>query len=280
MKKRIYVTLIIILTLSLAGCAAKESAALPENALPKVTLPEAVELSFQPLELTRLLEEKPKQNWELIKSFPFGAVDETPVTLLFYKMTDNDENLLKAQLKYKEHTYTLNGDVLSGVFEGGLNELRHGPIQKVSYLLQHIYGDKENQVFLLGGIELYANGPGLVAFLVYDKQSDKWLQFEEWGIPYLEDLDSDGSKELAIQFPGLHMQTPDAKIIRWSEGKLVKSEAFQTVLGIKDWQPSAINFDEESKNFAVEVNTSGESGVTNLAKALYKYEDGKLIITK
>lgn len=282
MKRWVYTILTIILAIGMAGCSVKESPDIPKTTIPKFTLPESVELSFKPLELTPLTEENPKENWKLVKSFPFGAIDKEAVVLNLYKDINNSEadnaNLLKAQLSYKEHTYTLLGEVSGSIFENGLNETRHGLIQKTSYLLQHAYGDKDNQVYLLGGIELFANGPGLVAYLAYDVQNDTWLQFEEWGVPFLEDLDSDNGKELTIQFPGLHMQTPNAKIIRWNNGQLEKSEDFQTALGITSYQPSVINLDRENNmHFAVEVNTSGDSGLIKLAEALYKYENGRLI---
>lgn len=275
MRKLVYLVLVIILIINMIGCTSKVSIDLPKADLQEIKLPETLEISFKPLELTRLKEEKPKENWKLIKSFSFGAVENEQVMLLLYKEGEND-NFLKAQLKYKEYTYTLNGEVSSGIFQNGLDEMRHGPITKTSYLLQHQYGDKDIQLFLLGGIELYANGPGLVGYLIYDTKNKTWFQFDEWGVPYLADLDSDGSKELTIQFPGLHMQTPDVQIIKWSGGKLEKSEAFQTALSITAYQPSTVRLDTENKKLVVAVNRPGESDLINLAEVLYKYENGKL----
>lgn len=280
MRRNAFTALVIIISILMIGCVSQQPAVPSVETLPNITLPEAVDLTFNPLEFTQMAEEKSKANWALVKSIPFGAVENKPVTLNLYKEADNND-FLRAQIDYRKHKYTLLGDISTSVLEASVSNLNNGLTQQASYLLQHPFNGEEREYFLLGGIELYGNGPGLVTYLVYDSKQDKWLQFEKWGIPYLDDVDSDQNKELIIQFPGLHMQFPDVHIIRWQNEQLEESESFQTALGIEAYQPSNVYFlAGNQKYFSVNVNAPDKFNLVILAQGVYRYDNGKLIKVK
>lgn len=248
--------------------------------LTSIELPETVDLDFKPIERTILVEQEPKSSWEFIKTVPFGFVDNQEVTLQIYK--DYDEEYCsygyKTQLVHQDKSYSL-ADCISARLVVETETISQ---DERYYLLQHKFGEEKDGTYLLGGIELAANGPGLVGYLMYDKAKDTWQQFDDWGIPYLVDLDSDGNKEFVIQFPGMHLQFPDVDIYRWNKGSLEKGKTLSSALNITDYNPSYIYMEEKADKvlFSVDVNVTRDSELSQLAIGLYRYEDGKLHLFK
>lgn len=243
-----------------------------ELAVPEASdLPEVVEVSFGTVEVSKLTEGGPKQTWEYIKPISLSTIEDKSVTLHVYNETDPDRQYglsTVSLLEYDGKMYELN-DCTSASF------LADNPEEDGSlYIMQHLFAAQGKQQILHSSIELVANGPGRMLYIMYDITEDKLLTFEDWGIPYLVDLEQAGEFFLVVQFPGLHMHSPDVNIYRWINGQFEKSQSLKESLGM-DNQQNYLQFDECSVMFIAYVLLDEES--QDFAEIHYWYENGKLI---
>ncbi|WP_216831768.1 hypothetical protein [Alkalihalobacterium elongatum] len=233
-------------------------------------LPEVAEISFQPLELNELLEGEPREDWEYIKSVPLSVLKEKNVTLHVYKDTDPNglcNNSTVSILEYDDKKYELNECTSEGLLQKYLEEI--GAL----YAIDHLFDDQERKQVVLTGIELFANGPGRMIFVIYDITDEKFLTFEDWGIPFISDLE-EGEDFLVVQFPGLHLHSPDVNIYRSVKGQLEKSQSLKEALEISN-QQEYLEFDGSRRLFIAysPLDIGGEEFI----KVQYKYENGKLV---
>lgn len=233
-------------------------------------LPEVAKISFHPLELNELLEGKSLESWEYVQSIPLGRLMEKDVTLHVYK--DMDPNSLcyystVSLLDYDNKTYSLN-DCTSGGF------LQENPGEvSAFYMIEHLFESQEKRLIVHSSFELFANGPKRMQYIVYDVSEEKFFTFEEWGIPFIADLEADETS-LVIQYPGLHMHSPDVTIIKWDDGQLEKSQSIKEALGLSN-QQDYIQFNENKILFI--ANSAVDKFSEEFVEIHYRYENGKLV---
>jgi hypothetical protein len=229
--------------------------------------PSLVNLVFKPIQMEQLTEGKPDNNWELIKEIPFGNVKQQKIVLNIYKEAkkpDDPTVYRHAVIRFQDKYFSINDFVSPDFSEIPANE------HSTMYLLQRTFLDHDHQLVLLGGIELFANGPGRVAYIIYDSMKNKWFTFEDWGKPRFVDLDSDGIDEFVIQFEGLHLQFPDVTVYTWNKGIIEVSTSIKAaVLGSTVGSYAILGDD---KKISV-----GENNAETSSDAQYIYDKGKLL---
>ncbi|QGQ96736.1 hypothetical protein EHS13_18550 [Paenibacillus psychroresistens] len=257
------ISILIIVMMLINACMSK-------NDIPVSTAqphPDSVDLLFNPVEMQSVTEGKLDKSWELLKVIPFGEIDHHKVEIYTYHVPKKAEDLFevnRAFIKFQEKYYLIN-DPIS-------NDLAYFPQYEHStvFLLQHTFSYLDNQLVMIGGIEVEANGPGRVDYLMYDLQKKTWFIFSDWGKPQFIDLDSDGEDEFVIQFEGLHLAWPDVIIYNWNKGKLEVSQSLkQTIMG-----------DESIQSFAnLEANKTIAFGEVRENGSIlhYSYHNKKLI---
>lgn len=228
------------------------------NSKSQPSFPSKVDLVFKPLQLDQLKEEQPRKEWVLSKEIPFGEIKQQKVVLDIYKDANNGNNFssnIHGMIRFKNSFYNLQ------------DELMEIPTVENSslFLLNQQFSD---QFILLGGVELFSNGPGLNAYIAYDVLNDKWFTFENWGKPQIVDLDSDGEKELVIQFEGLHLNFPDLSIYTWSKGIFKECGSIKSAVMGENVQGYATI----GTNKKITVST-----VQQDEQAIYTYDNGKLL---
>jgi hypothetical protein len=232
--------------------------------------PNVAEVSFQPLKLNELLEGEERGNWDYIKSIPLTVVNEKDVTFHVYKDLDPNglcKDSTVTLLEYDGKPYELNECTSERLLQEDPEEL--GAL----YIIDHFFEDQERQQIVLSSIELLANGPGRMMYIVYDNSQEKFLTFEDWGTPFISDLE-EGKPFLVIQFPGLHMHSPDVNLYRWINGQFEKSQSLKEALGLSN-QQGYIEFNESSRLFIAysPLDTDDQEFID----VQYKYENGKLV---
>jgi hypothetical protein len=103
---------------------------------------------------------------------------------------------MKGIVRIKDVSYLLPDELSSSIINEKTQTL---------FKLEHELPVEGSNLYLLGAVELSANGPGRMGYVAYNRSEGKWYFFEEWGTPTLRDLDSDGQDEFIVEFPGLHM---------------------------------------------------------------------------
>ncbi|MFF2481475.1 hypothetical protein [Paenibacillus sp. NPDC058071] len=229
----------------------------PNESPPATSFAAEIELAFTPLQMNPLNKERPSRQWLLAGELPLGNVLDQPATLVLFGEDDqeiSDTSPLHAMIRHNDDYYVLPYELL------GIPSIENSSLFLLNYSFSERY-------LLVGGLELYANGPGLVGYVVYDIANGQWLTFDRWGKPQIIDLDSDGKEDFIIQFEGLHLSFPDLTIYAWSGEDIQESESVQVaVTGI-------------SKGYAllgserkIEIGT-----LESETHALYVYREGKLI---
>jgi hypothetical protein len=263
------ISILLILGLLLTACNhVQENEAIPTSAaiVSKQPFPLSVNLVFNPIQLEQLTEGKPDKNWELLKEIPFGEVRQQKIVLYIYqepKKPDDPSAYKHAIIRFQNKNYPIPNLISTDLSETPMAE------HSTMFLLQHTFSYHDNQLVLLGGIELEANGPGRVAYIMYDIVKNIWVTFEDWGKPSFVDLDSDGVDEFVIQFEGLHLNFPDVTVYTWNRGIIEVSNSIKTaVLGSKMSNYAILGND---KKISIGDNSIDEPG------AQYIYEKGKLL---
>lgn len=198
---------LLMLCLFIAGCGAgnvKEASKAQA---------ETIDMQFQPVEIKELVEKKPQKSWKQMKSLPFGTFSGKTVTLTIFHKPGQPDPLpspLHGFIEIQGKSYMISDDLSNALLQ------EQGDLQDSYFLLQRQFPSTDRPIYLLGCVELFANGPGRMAYLAYDSTREKWLTFEEWGFPAFLDLDADGEDEFLIEFPGLHLQLPNVKVIALS----------------------------------------------------------------
>jgi hypothetical protein len=205
-------------------------------------LPNKVDLSFNHVELIELEPGEEQESWEYIQSISLGEIKNKEVTLHAYK-EKNEDNICSfsyesvSLIEYDGIFYKLDNKCTSTTVLDSENNNDDS-----IFLLQQQYKNENSNQILQAGIELAANGPGRMLFIIFDVANEKWLAFEDWGIPYLRDLDNSSELEFVIQFPGLHMDWPDVTIYRWNNGTFEMSSKLKEALEMDNHNQNAVNY--------------------------------------
>ncbi|WP_188206868.1 hypothetical protein [Alkalibacillus aidingensis] len=231
-------------------------------------LPNQVELSYESVELTHLDQNEPTNSMELIDSLPLGDIEDEQVTLNVYQETNESHACGNAHetLSFLE----VNGDVFQ------INEctsdrmLEDQPEEEQAvYLLDHRFNSEQH--ILHSAIELSANSPGRMLYLIYDTNDDKWLAFEDWGSPMIEGLAESNDILFANQFQGAHLEGPDLNFYRWNHGNLERSINISETLGIPSNLFSEIKLEGNAINALVHLESEEQ------LSAEYNYKQGELV---
>lgn len=249
------------------------------NELLQPTLPESSNLSFTPLDLHELKEEDPQESWEFVKSIPFGVIDNKNVILHVYKETNENNRCgftynTISLLDYDGKTYGLQDCTSTSLLNETLGEFNE------IFVFEESYEYEDEHSILLAGIELAANGPGRMGYFMFDKINKIWYSFEDWGIPFILDLDSDETNEFLIQFPGLHMSWPDVTIYRWNQGKLEVSSSLKKALDIAENQQNEVVIVEQDGQMLFKATIVIDQEQDSILTANYRYDNGDLVLIK
>lgn len=218
-------------------------------------LPEAKDLSFESIELSEMSAGQAKDDWKFVQTIALGQIKQADVVLDVYKGKD-----YHALLKFNEKKYPVKDPVSDAL----LNEKEEPSI----FRLNQTFPSDSGQYRLVGGIEILANGPGLIKYFVCDATNGKWFTFDEWGVPHPTDMDSDGNKEVVIAFSGLHLHWPDVCIVRWQKGGLEKSVMISDALGLSKF--GEVKLFKTENAVLLKAEDGGRTG-------FYRYEAEKLI---
>lgn len=178
--------------------------------------PQILPLEFKPVPLSDLVEQEAEYNWEHLKTLQFGTFDGSPAFLHVYREAESssDWDLLHGVFEISEKRYLIPAELSNSLLEEE-NEFNRDRLRVLQYDLPAADGP----FHILGAIELFANSPGKMMYLLFEREEGKWKVFEEWGIPYVHDLDGDNLEELIVEFPGLHLSPPNVVLFTYSEAK-------------------------------------------------------------
>ncbi len=218
--------LFVLLSLALVGCREQDVATTqlsPTHSAPYV---KEVKLSFQPLQLESIQQGIVAPELKLIRTINFGLLDNNPMVLSVYEDSFSTSSfartVLHGILNVNEQNYLIRDLSFS------LKETEQISCAQVCVFQRVI--SPQDQYEMIGSIELFANGPGLQLFLVYDKKNKSLNAFQHWGEASFVDLDLDGKEEFIIEFPGLHLALPDLTVIRSQSGELeVSASVLETI---------------------------------------------------
>jgi hypothetical protein len=165
-----------------------------EKRAEEYVFPDSIELQFNQVEMTALVKAEVGDGWEQTQTVPFGSISGDPVVLDVYKVpgdefcgSDYERVVL---LTHKNETYRYP-DCFSASVEDE-NREQHQALFKLDYKRK----EQETQFIVHGAVELFANGPGRMAYYYYDVGQGRWFGFEDWGHPKVVDLDRMGMKNL------------------------------------------------------------------------------------
>lgn len=206
---------IIVSFLLLAGCSAGASL---EGSISEAP-PEETALSYAPIELQMLSSGVPSAEWKEVRSLLITSSHNIAVKL--YKEASSNDLLpapLHAVIEWQDNQYVIK-DVSTA-----LESLQEVNCPALCGFETSSAESKRYQ--LLASMELFAKGPGRNLFVLIDRATEQLVGFEEWGTAAFYDLEADGDKEMVIEFPGLHLNRPDIKIIRIKEDGMEASLSF------------------------------------------------------
>lgn len=175
---------------------------------------EKIDLVFEPLEMDEISTMESPIDWKYLKSIPFGQFDKNKAVLDLY-IDENRPSQIEGVFNVNNDQYHITS------LSKTLMETDQINCPQVCLFQKFFTG--ESQFELVGSIELFANGPGLRLYIIYDAVNDKLMSFDDWGTPSFIDLDDDGNEEFVIQFEGLHLHWPDISIIISKDNKLMIS---------------------------------------------------------
>ncbi len=141
-----------------------------------------------------------------------------------------------------------------------------------SILQQQKVPTESGRYEFLGSIGLFANGPGRMLHLLFDREEQRWKAFEDWGIPYVKDLDRDGMSEILVQFEGLHLNGPNVNVYSFSEDNGLERASVVTEKEAQGRRLAA-QVNREPSVWTIEVGEEHESGFRSRE---YRYEQKKL----
>ncbi|WP_248928462.1 hypothetical protein [Paenibacillus hamazuiensis] len=234
----------------------------------KFAFPMEIPLQFMPVERSELIARAPQPGLEQVKSIPFGSFNGSPVKLDIYKepgqLQPNGDTIWRGLIDIAGKSYLLPDELSRSHLEPQSEENRS------FHLLNRNFPAKDGPYYLLGSLELKAEGPGRGLYILFDRTENKWTSFEEWGAPHITDLDGDGKDEMVVQFPGLHLYPPNVTIYAYGGSRLEKGTvAVESVsAGNRVYAGAA------QDTGAIRIGVIGE---TEPATADYRYENKKLI---
>src|SRR5690606_25227623 len=158
-------------------------------------LPDTLLLAFTPIELAELEQGEPASDWKYLNSIPFGTLDNAEIMLELYEQSTSDAVMQRDYhgiLAFREQRFLIKN------VSHSLKDKADLGCPEVCVMQRHF--SNESPYELLGTVELFANGPGLLKFIVYDTVDQTLLSFDQWGSPGFYDLEVDGQDELVIEF--------------------------------------------------------------------------------
>lgn len=237
--------------------------------------PESASLTFRPVELTEMEAMTPAATWELVNSFSLGRIDDESVSLKVYRETDSEARCAAnyesvGLLEHRGETYNVPDCLMNSLMDTDPDT--RGEL--VVWEERHVNGAEE--FILQGAAALSANGPGRMGYFYYDVLKGRWCIFEDWGKPLIADLDGDGSRELVIQFEGLHLSWPDVDIYRWREGVLEESSSVKEQLRIPDPTYNEAIMREQDGRYVIDIQVMLDPDSSEAQSAVYEYREESL----
>jgi len=235
-------------------------------------LPDRVDLSFTPLELEGLERGGKFKSWESLKSISLGSIKGKSITLHVFDET-NQDNLCSAPyatvslIEFDGEIYKLPDCTSASLKEKKL---------KQAVFTSKDLKQKNHEQMIVAGVELAANGPGRMLYMVYDSDGQNLGSFEDWGLPKVVELDHSGEKELINQFQGLHMQFPDVTIYRWVNGIIHKSLSLKKVLSITNHNQNTVSLKTNNNQYIFDVRFLTDYQSRTYQNVKYRYENGEL----
>jgi len=244
-----------------------------------IALPAQIDLPFTPLPLEPLEKGSPPSDWTKVRTIDFGVFQGKPVELNVYRQPAAQTDLLPPQLNavlnWQNQIYRIrdvSSDLLADEAAGGTVAVNRG------------FPSGSQALYVLGGVNLFANGPDLRKYIVYNFHRNAWFSFDQWGNPLFLDLDGDGHDEFVLLFPGQHLQMPDASVVVYEDKQLQQSAGFaDAISAITKWPATFTDFErrasvtlsQTSVPPAFDLNINSEQYIAPLAS--YRYDHGKLL---
>jgi len=267
-----------IFGLLLAACGEKgidhSEGALDPNEETEYRFPVSVELPFKPVDLVPLEKSGIDAGWVHTRTVPFGSINGDPVELNVFTAAENEtcgsgyERVVL--LNHEDETYRYQSSCFSASIED-----EHLEQRQALFELDYRRGEPGGQSAVHGAAELAANGPGRMAYFYFDAAQERWFVFEEWGYPATADLDNDGAEELVIQFPGMHLSSPDVTVVRWQADAISTSGSIKDALGVPNVSQSTAQADPRVRRINVTAVTSLQPEAYETAS--YAYKRGQLL---
>jgi hypothetical protein len=243
------------------------SSPLPSSALP--VLPDEPRLKFKSINLMQspIPKGSPDKLWKFIKSISMGSIEQTPVKILLYKETGilSAVDQIHALLEYKGEYYLMSSIAYT------MDDFE-------SWIFQKEYPKNASTIYLQGAFGSAASG---IFYVFYDKESQKWFSYQEFGSPTVIDLDHDGIDEIVIEFMGKPLNPTDVKILKWNRIDLNFgiTSVSQTIANEVSFQPMqhVLSVTKKISNHQTVFNVDFSSRINGTgSSAIYGYEKGQL----
>lgn len=220
-----------------------------------IVLPDKITLQYSPAEMVTLAQEEPSSEWEKIDEFPIGNLDNSPFILKLY--TNKEKSQVNGIVSYKEQRYNL------GVLTyGNYDALENLPLN-ISYE-QNQEGNE-----LIGAIGSQEDIG--YHYLFYDKKRHSFLRYSNWGVPFIQDINEDGTPEVLMQFEGKGLNFPTVEVLKWNNGIFEVAEVIDSLSSTSSTtQPIQVIY--EDKLLKIIIEDDAESTIQ------YKFVDADELV--
>jgi hypothetical protein len=131
-------------------------------------------------------------------------------------------------------------------------------------------------IYLIGAVGSPALG---YQYVFYNEKNNEWFTYHNWGSPIVKDINSDGNKEVFMQFQGKGNNFPDINIIKWDSGWFQISrinDAFYKAMEI-DLSVSRLSSTVEPQNAVLHVDFIGNGAEGSTDYSFETLEELKFI---
>lgn len=219
--------------------------------------PDQIQLNFQAVDMGKMPEGDADPDWVHMGSLTFGRAGQEDATLQLY---ETSSSTFQGILEVGERSYRI-ADLEQSAVEPDAN----GNHDVVSFSYR-IPGQERYEI--IGRIALWANGPGLYRYVVFDRSLNTISYFDAWGI--LQEVEwHTGEAGLALVFGGLHNSWPDISIVR-SNGEQVEIASVLDSLNGKQGDMAVL----EQKDNSYFIRLSNVQSELNFAD--FEYDKGTL----
>lgn len=185
-------------------------------------MPQTIDFIFEPLFLDDVIQRNDRNDADgsFIQRIRLGHFKGKSIEMNFYKTSELDDTAPPSGcFLFEKNTYCVDQLALD------FNNPEYIQNDWACIQIDQWIGDSKSGYYVLAGVELYA-APGNYAYLIYEAKSRKWRIWHDWSMT-VTDLNGDGTKDVIMQFPGLHNNRADVYVARLNKGQLERSESMR-----------------------------------------------------